>query len=246
MLMCVFVRSKHICMDDKTTSPSTSRKDITRRISQVVFSMLMTAVLLFVPAGTLKWPMAWAYLGASILVMAINAFVLPKELIAERGKKKENVEKWDQQLTRLLLIPWMGLYLVAGLDWRFGWTPHLLLWISLTGLAVFILGTFLVTWAMLSNHYFSTAVRIQYERGHKVCDTGPYRYIRHPGYTGMMVYHLISPLIFSSWWAFIPAGLTALLFIVRTILEDRTLREKLEGYAAYAEKVVWRLMPGIW
>lgn len=145
-----------------------------------------------------------------------------------------------------MIIPWFGLFVVAGLDHRWGWTAEMPAWLSFLGLAIFVVGSVLVSWAMMSNHYFSTAVRIQYERGHAVCSSGPYAYVRHPGYVGMIAYQVVSPLIFSSVWAFIPALLTALFFIIRTSWEDRTLQEKLEGYRAYTGKVRWRLLPGVW
>jgi len=99
---------------------------------------------------------------------------------------------------------------------------------------------------MISNIYFSTAVRIQYDRGHTVASGGPYCYIRHPGYLGMIIYHLSTPIILGSLWALIPASLTVTLFIIRTLLEDNTLKNKLEGYKEYAERVEYRLMPGVW
>ena len=99
---------------------------------------------------------------------------------------------------------------------------------------------------MISNIYFSTAVRIQYDRGHTVASGGPYHYIRHPGYLGMIIYHLSTPIILGSLWALIPASLTIALFIICTLFEDNTLKNKLEGYKEYAERVEYRLMPGVW
>ena len=230
---------------ERKTTPDI-RQNILRRLFQVAFYTVVPAFLLFVSAGTLKWPIVWLYLLLSVAVIAINALIFPPELIAERGKKKENVEEWDQRLTSLLFIPWIGLFVVAGLDLRFGWTTEMPVWTAVLGLAIFILGSALVSWAMVSNQYFSTVVRIQYERGHKVCSSGPYRYVRHPGYLGMIAYQLFSPLIFGSLWAFIPAGLMAALFLLRTAREDRTMKEKLEGYQEYSERVRWRMAPGVW
>jgi len=222
------------------------RKNMLRRGVQLSIFFGLIAVLLFVSAGTLKWPFAWVYIGLSVILVIINAIVFPPELIAERGRKKEDAEKWDQKLSRFMQIPWLAIFIVAGLDHRFGWTTEMPLCVPLAGVALFVLGNALDTWAMSSNRFFSTAVRIQYERGHTVCDSGPYRYVRHPGYLGMILYHLSGPLIFTSLWTFIPVVLTVALFVVRTALEDRTLKEKLEGYREYAEKVRWRLVMGVW
>ena len=160
--------------------------------------------------------------------------------------KKENVEKWDKVLSGLIIIPWIVIYLVAGLDHRFGWTGPYGIWIHITGLLFFILGNVMVSWSMVSNYYFSTAVRIQYDRGHKVVSNGPYQYIRHPGYLGMIVYQCFTPILLGTLWALIPALLTSILFIIRTAMEDKTLEKKLEGYLAYTKKVKYRLFPGIW
>lgn len=111
---------------------------------------------------------------------------------------------------------------------------------------VFLLGFALTVWAMCVNHFFSTAVRMQFDRGHKVCTTGPYRYIRHPGYLGMITYYLATPIFLGSLWAMIPAIATVLLFIIRTALEDKTLIKKLPGYKEYAMGTRYRLIPRVW
>jgi protein-S-isoprenylcysteine O-methyltransferase Ste14 len=110
----------------------------------------------------------------------------------------------------------------------------------------FVLGLALFSWAMFSNTFFSSAVRIQQERGHAVCNTGPYRFVRHPGYVGAILQSLVMPLMLNSLWAFIPAGLAVLLMVVRTALEDKTLQEELQGYTEYAHRVRYRLLPGVW
>jgi protein-S-isoprenylcysteine O-methyltransferase Ste14 len=99
---------------------------------------------------------------------------------------------------------------------------------------------------MVSNAFFSTAVRIQYDREHSVESSGPYGYIRHPGYLGIIIYNLSTPLILGSVWAILPAGILILLFIIRTFMEDTTLKVKLEGYSEYAKRVRFRLIPFIW
>jgi len=166
--------------------------------------------------------------------------------MAERGQPRENVKDWDKVLTSLITFPILALLIVAGLDERFGWSPQLAVAIHLIGLAFIALGQGLFSWAMASNTFFSTAVRIQIDRDHTVSSGGPYRYVRHPGYVGMIVSLLATALAFGSLWALIPAGLAAVLLVVRAALEDKTLLEELDGYTEYAERVRYRLLPGIW
>jgi protein-S-isoprenylcysteine O-methyltransferase Ste14 len=210
---------------------------------------LQTAVLVALPlisAGRLDWVWPWAYLGVGLVILAINALILPPELVAERGQPRENVKEWDKTITTLTLFPILALLIVAGLDERFGWSPELAVAIHLIGLAFIALGQGLFSWAMASNKFFSTAVRIQMDRDQTVASGGPYRYVRHPGYVGMIVSLLATALAFGSLWALIPAGLAAVLLVVRTALEDKTLREELDGYEQYATQTRYRLLPGVW
>ena len=115
--------------------------------------------------------------------------------------------------------------------------------VALVGLA---LACGLVFWVTAANTYLSRLVRIQEDRGHQVVTTGPYRFVRHPMYAGLVVLIPCLPLFLGSWWALVPAGLIAILFVIRTALEDRTLRAELPGYAEYAQHVRYRLLPGIW
>lgn len=221
-------------------------KNILRRLIQVTMSIIIILIILLVSAGMINWIYAWMLVIASVLVIIINAFIFPAELISERGRRKENVERWDKILTGIIIIPWYSLYLIAGLDIRFGWSPALALWIHITALITFMSGNVLVSWAMIANNYFSTKVRIQYDRGHTVSSGGPYHYVRHPGYLGIIIFLLSTPIVLGSFWALIPAITTVILFIVRTSFEDNTLKNKLEGYKEYADTVKYRLLSGIW
>jgi protein-S-isoprenylcysteine O-methyltransferase Ste14 len=231
---------------EQDNSKLDTKKNILKRLIQVMMSVILIAIILLVSAGKIDWIYAWVYITSSLLVIIINAFIFPTELISERGRKKENIEKWDRLISGLITFPWLALYIVSGLDIRFGLSLELASWIHITGLVIFALGNAFVSWAMISNIYFSTVVRIQYDRGHTVSIGGPYRFIRHPGYVGMIIYLLASPIILGSIWALIPASLAVILFIIRTAFEDNTLKNKLEGYKEYAEKVKYRLIPGIW
>ncbi len=114
------------------------------------------------------------------------------------------------------------------------------------GLLLFLPGTLLFAWSMGVNPFFEKTVRIQSDRGHRVIDTGPYAVVRHPGYLGFSGWCLSTPLLLGSWWAFVPALLSVAGLLLRTVLEDRTLQRELEGYAAYAQRVRHRLLPGVW
>jgi protein-S-isoprenylcysteine O-methyltransferase Ste14 len=231
---------------DSNSDKADLNKNIIRRFYQIVATLILTALILFISSGRMDWIWAWIYLAMYVLLVIVNAIIFKPEMIAERGRKKENVEKWDKLINLFGFIPWIGLYAVSGLDIRFGWTQETTLWNHLTGVIIFVPGVAMVSWAMVSNTWFSTAVRIQYDRDHSVADSGPYRYIRHPGYLGMIVYTLGMPLIFGSLWAFIPVILMIIIVIIRTRLEDNTLKTKLKGYKEYAERVKFRLLPLIW
>ena len=222
------------------------RGKIVKRLLQVVIQFLLIGVILFVTAGHLDWVWAWAYIGVCVGVLVVNSLVLPPELIAERGQPRENVKRWDKAIAGLSILPSLGAPIVAGLDERFGWSPDLALWAHLAALVLLVLGQGLFTWAMVSNKFFSTAVRIQMERDHTVATGGPYRYVRHPGYVGYVLSGLATSLALGSLWALVPSGVTLCLFVVRTALEDRTLQEELDGYKEYARRVRYRLLPGIW
>jgi len=220
---------------------------IRKRMLQVIVQFLVLAVILFISSGRLDWVWAWAYLGVGVGILAINVLVVPPELIAERGQiGKEDIKGWDRVITTLSILPTLGTPIVAGLDERFGWSPPLVVAIQVVALILFALAQGLFTWGMVSNKFFSTSVRIQTDRDHTVASGGPYRYVRHPGYVGYITASFATALALGSLWALIPAGLTMCLLVVRTALEDRTLQEELPGYEEYAERVRYRLLPGVW
>jgi len=154
---------------------------------------------------------------------------------------------WDR-----ILMPLMSLgfplitYIVSGLDERFGWSPDLPNVIQIMALVLIFAGSMLGTWAMIANRFFSSHVRIQTDRGHTVVNSGPYRFMRHPSYAGVLLAWIATPIFFSSTWAAIPAVLAGIVVVLRTALEDRTLQAKLPGYREYAQIVRYRLVPGIW
>jgi protein-S-isoprenylcysteine O-methyltransferase Ste14 len=222
---------------------------ILRRILQLLVLIFIQGVLLFLSAGSLSWTPGWLYLGlyfAGLLLASVIILPRRKEVVKERSKGATGGKTWDIWLTRILTIPSLGILVVAGLDQRFGWLPGFSPSLQATGGTLFMLGYAIVIWAMYSNRYFSQVVRIQSDRGHVPETGGPYRFVRHPGYVGMLISSLGAVWLLRSAWAMIPFGFYALAVITRTALEDRTLRAELPGYAEYAGKTRYRLVPGVW
>lgn len=223
-------------------------RDIRKRLIQVAAQVGIQALVLFLSAGTLAWPQAWAFLGLYLVGIAVNAWLMRRtpEKIAERARTA-GAKKWDKVVGGLgAAMHFIVLLAVAGSDVRFEWTGALPLAVYLIGAVVSILGFALFSWAMIENAYFASCVRIQAERGHAVCSTGPYRFVRHPGYVGFILQSSGLPLFLGSLWALVPGALAAVLMVVRTALEDRTLQDELTGYRDYAQEVRYRLLPGIW
>ena len=222
---------------------------ILRRIIQLLFLVAVQAILLFVSAGTIRWSAAWWYIGLYIGMLFMASFILiPRrpDVIAERGKGTQGGKPWDLWITRLISIPSLGLLILAGLDERFSWTPPLPLWAFVPGVLMFIIGYAVVLWAMYTNQYFSQIVRIQTERGHTAVTEGPYHIIRHPGYAGMLTTFIGCILILNTLYGLYLYLLYAILVIIRTSLEDRTLQAELPGCAEYAQHTRYRLLPGLW
>jgi len=225
---------------------SAASRAAAKRMRQVLGQFVLLVAIMAITSGRITWTWMWVYVGAGIVILAVNASVLSRELIAERGQPGENVKSWDRRLTSLAIIPSLAIPAVAGLQERFAWLPQVSLSLHLCGLAFMIVGQLLFTWAMASNKYFSTAVRIQIDRGHTVAAGGPYRFVRHPGYVGHIVSSAATALLLGSVWALVPAAVLAVLLVIRTAFEDRTLLLELEGYQQYAYEVRYRLVPVIW
>jgi protein-S-isoprenylcysteine O-methyltransferase Ste14 len=232
----------------KENPPSVAR-GIVARLGQIVVLLVFQAAILFLAAGRLNWIWAWVFLSIYLVSVAINGAVMIQtnpETIAERAHPRE-FEDWDKVVSGFWsLAQFIALPLVASLDMRFGWTQeHGATW-HLFGAVMFAAGLGLFGWAMITNAYFSSAVRIQTDRGQTVCRTGPYRVVRHPGYLGTLLQSLGIPFLLGSLWALIPVIMAAALMIIRTSLEDRTLQAKLPGYRDFVQAVHNRLIPGLW
>jgi protein-S-isoprenylcysteine O-methyltransferase Ste14 len=134
---------------------------------------------------------------------------------------------------------------VAGLDHRYDWSPGFPLWLNAVGFSLISFGYAFAAWAFAENRFFYSVVLIQTDGGHVVCDSGPYRFVRHPGYTGSIFPLFGLVLALGSVWTLIPAAVALVISITRTELEDRTLQEELPGYREYARRVRYRLVPGV-
>lgn len=167
-------------------------------------------------------------------------------MIEERSQIKEGAKGWDKVIGGINVVFGLAILVVAGLDLRFAWAGHVRLWVQIVAFVLLALSYALFAWAMVSNKFFSTVVRIQKDRGHSVQSGGPYAIVRHPGYVSLLVSYLTIPLALDSLWAFLLAFFLLIGVIVRTFLEDRTLQNELEGYKEYAHHVQYRLIPGVW
>jgi protein-S-isoprenylcysteine O-methyltransferase Ste14 len=202
--------------------------------------------------GDFSWWQAWGY---SLLIVAVGlgghiwAERRHPGLLAERQnmEKVQSAKAWDKVLAPLMALSVsFPLVIVAGLDHRFGWSPVFSLWLNVLGFLLISLGYAFATWALIENRFFSSVVRIQVDRGHVVCDGGPYRIVRHPGYAGNMLALPGIVLALSSMWTLIPAAVALIIAVIRTVLEDQTLQDELPGYRGYARRVRYRLIPGIY
>lgn len=238
-----------------TPAVSTPRDEATDRgirlyLRKSLSTLVITSLLVFLPAGDWSWTWGWILVGSFMLLqLAFFAILVPHspDLVAERSRMHEGTKPWDKVLAPIvaILVP-MATWMLAGFDYRFGWSPPTpLVWRVGAGI-VMLAGYAFTFWAMYENRYFASTVRIQTDRGHQVIDRGPYAVMRHPGYVGAILHQLGTPILLGSWWTMLLSLIALALFIVRTALEDRMLRTELSGYAEYAARVRWRLLPGIW
>jgi len=210
-----------------------------------ILPFIIMGIILFVSSGRLDWAMAWAFLIISCGYVLFAMLVMSPSEIEKRMESPKRAKKWDPMITAPMGIFLMISTLVAGLDMRFGWSGQVPLLIQTVAMALYVFGYGLFTWAMVSNKFFSHVVRIQGD-SHTVAMGGPYRYVRHPGYLGSIIYFFAQPLMLGSYWALVPIAVSIILLIVRTSLEDRMLREELLGYKEYVKQVHYRLLPGVW
>ena len=218
-------------------------------LTRFVGLFLILAGLLFIPAGRWDWREAWLFILAYaifVVILILRGISRDPEQIYERSHTGSNVKSWDKIILGVYSVLLVAMFIVAGLDaGRFKWAPVSPVMEIIGWLGLFLAGG-LIWWTSSVNTFLSRQVRIQAERGQYAVTRGPYQWVRHPMYDGVILFVTGIPLILGSAWALVPAGLIAILFIIRTALEDKTLKEELSGYREYAEKVRYRLLPGIW
>lgn len=224
---------------------------VRRMLKHSLIWLTALGAILFASAGTLRWPEAWVFLiGSGILGLASGVVLVrhDPELLRERmrGPMQEGQKSWDKPLIGVIIALCLLLPVAAGIDAVRLHLSLMPIWLEVMGGLFVCLGIYLFHVVMVTNTYATTVVRVQRERGHQVISTGPYAYVRHPMYTGASFYFLGIALLLGSWWAVGIAALLSALFAVRAVWEEETLKRELEGYAAYAERVRFRLVPWVW
>ena len=239
-------------MTSKTVDPNINQAPSPRLWFGVIFTYLFIPLILLVCGGDFSWWQAWVFSVLIFLSGIGGRFLAEKRhpgILVERAsmEKAQNAKPWDKILAPLMAISLsFPLVIVAGLDHRNGWTPLFPTWLNIFGLVLIALGYAFAAWGLIENRFFSSTVRIQTDRGHSVCDSGPYRIVRHPGYAGNLLPLPGIALALGSLWTLIPAFVALVIIVIRTALEDQTLQEELPGYREYARRVHFRLVPTIY
>lgn len=223
-------------------------------ISNIVLMLVVILIFPFLPmlvSAHWDWWQAWVYALLFILAFFVSRLLAARrhpDILRERAQSMQNKETitWDKVLAPLVAFGSVLISLIAGLDKRFNWSPSLNPSLHVLGLGIMLTGYALASYALIENRFFSGTVRIQSERGHQVVSSGPYSWVRHPGYTGSLLGYIAIPLLLNSLWSIIPSIIFSTILIIRTYLEDRFLQKELPGYAEYAQHVRQRLMPGVW
>lgn len=223
-----------------------------RQWISLVAVYLLIPLILLICGGDLGWWQAWLY---SLLIVAVGiggrlwAEQRHPGLTAERQNIEnfQNAKIWDKVLAPLMAVS-IGypVVIVAGLDHRYNWSPEFPLWLNAFGFILISLGYVFAAWALAENRFFYSVVLVKTDRGHVVCDSGPYRFVRHPGYVGNIFPLFGIAFALGSVWTLIPVAVASIISVFRTVLEDRTLQEELPGYRDYARRVRYRLIPGIY
>jgi len=221
-----------------------------RSIIVQTISLIIGLMVLFISAGTLAWINGWLYTGLVSIYWVISTVVLARvnpEMLNARGNV---VKKGTKGFERIWVVIYPTLtfvnLVVMGFDAvRFQWSS-MPFWLTYVGILMFVFAILLAFWAMAVNKFFEWTARIQDDRQQYVCTTGPYKIMRHPGYAGGIVSLLAYPFILGSWCGFVLTGISAMIIVIRTALEDSMLQNELPGYREYANQVKYRLIPLIW
>lgn len=210
---------------------------------------LIFFIVIFISAGRIAYWQGLVYVAIGLIMLLLNLTVLSidHQLLKERSKPGEGAKKWDKTILGLSFLASISMYIIAGLDsGRYHWSGEFHWSIYLLGIILTIAGQLLFLIAQKQNRFFSSTVRIQTDREHVVCETGLYRVVRHPAYLGSIIQSAGFPLLFGSIWSIIPVFVLIVLFITRTWLEDKTLKNELKGYPEYTKKTRYRIVPYVW
>jgi len=224
---------------------------VRRFVVQTLLWLAISGAILFASAGTVQWPEGWAYLGLWLAGAIISGLTLAQknpEILKERMRSPMQAQqkRWDKPLLWAIFGGWTVLLIVAGLDAvRFGWS-WMPLWLEIAGALALVFAIYVFHIVMLENSYASPVVKIDTERGHRVVSTGPYAWVRHPMYAGAIFYFLGTALLLGSWYAFAIGIVLIAIIALRAMWEEETLKAELPGYADYASRVTYRLVPGVW
>ena len=239
-------------MSAKTVGEEDAQTVSPRQWIRLVVAYSLIPLILLICGGDLSWWQAWLY-SLLILTAGIGGRTWAEHrhpgITAERQNKQSfhNAKTWDKVLAPLMAVSLVfPMVIVAGLDHRYNWSPEFPLWLSAAGFILIVFGYTFAAWALAENRFFSSVVRVQTDRQHVVCDTGPYRFVRHPGYAGNILPLFGIVLALDSVWTLIPAAVASIITVIRAVLEDLTLQEELPGYRDYALRVRYRLIPGIY
>jgi protein-S-isoprenylcysteine O-methyltransferase Ste14 len=220
-------------------------KLVLKSISILLFFLVIT----FIIAGRLDYWQGWVFNGLNFFFIFITYIVLidRKDLIRERLKPGKGMKTWDRIYYAISTPLFFVMFIISILDaGRFYWKPTIPLVIILLSIILYSVGQIIVIWAKKTNKFFSSVVRIQLDRKQTVCSSGPYKFIRHPGYLGGIIFTIVTPFLLGSFWGLIPAIITIVIVMMRTYLEDETLKKELTGYIDYSKKVKYRIIPFIW
>ncbi len=216
-----------------------------------LFRLVLYVGAVFFAYGGLDWWQGWLYLSLSVAgvgTLATYIFVHDRELFYRRAQYGEGTQRFEFFLLPLFGAGYFAIPVVAAADvGRYHWSPEMPFWLLPIGVLAFLVSLLGLGWVMSVNTHFETTVRIQHDRNHQVITTGPYRFVRHPGYAVIIVGFLVGgPLVLGSWWSFAPAFIAAVALMIRTAMEDRVLHRELRGYSNYAAKVKYRIFPNVW
>jgi len=228
-------------------------------ISKFFMGFLIQFPILFLPAWTLKWTEGWVWIGLFLIYATALIVYLLKydvELLKKRTTYKLPHQKWERYILFGFFVTIGLVWVIPGLDYQFHWSKNtssglmswtnILWWVELLGIIGVVCALLIMYNVMKHNSFLANTVEIQGKETHKVITSGPYRVIRHPMYAAFIILMLSVPLLLGSYYALIPGLLTGVLFVFRTIFEDKMLHEELQGYPEYAQKTRCKLIPGIW